>query len=188
MKNIISKVIPNVITINEVGLKGNKKCSIQGYNTYTRNRQLLSTGGIATAIKNDESQFCLKVDEGENDDEFIITRHSQFQKPINIINVYGEQEGRNSNQDIEERWLRICHQLKIIEDRNEEALFLGDMNKLVGNGPFGVIGNNPKVTFGGKLVNRLLSSEKYILVNNSSKCKGGPFTRVDPSNNNCKSY
>ena len=61
------------------------------------------------------------------------------------------------------------------------------MNKLVGNGPFGVIGNNPKVTFGGKLVHRLLSSEKYILVNNSSKCKGGPFTRVDPSNNNCKS-
>ena len=90
-------------------LKGNKKCSIQGYNTYTRNRQLLSMGGIATAIKNDESQFCLKVDEGENNDEFIITRHSQFQKPINIINVYGEQEGRNSNQDIEERWLRICH-------------------------------------------------------------------------------
>ena len=65
MKNIISKIIPNVITINEVGLKGNKKCSIQGYNTYTRNRQLLSMGGIATAIKNDESQFCLKVDEGE---------------------------------------------------------------------------------------------------------------------------
>ena len=71
MKNIISKVIPNVITINEVGLKGNKKCSIQGYNTYTRNLQLLSMGGIATAIKNDESQFCLKVDEGENNDELI---------------------------------------------------------------------------------------------------------------------
>ena len=55
------------------------------------------------------------------------------------------------------------------------------MNKLVGNGQYGVDGNNPKVTFGGKLVHKLLENRKYLLLNNSQKCNWGPFTRVDPS-------
>ena len=49
-------------------------------------------GGIATGIRKDESQFCLKVDEGENNDEYLITRHCQFLKPINISNCYGEKK------------------------------------------------------------------------------------------------
>ena len=61
------------------------------------------------------------------------------------------------------------------------------MNKLTGNGPYGVENNNPKVTFGGKLVQQLLMDGKYLLVNNSSKCIGFPFTRVDPSDKNNKS-
>ena len=73
-----------------------------------------------------------------------------------MYNVYGEQESRNKNYEIEERWFRICDQLEIIEDRNEEDILIGDMNKLTGNGPFGVRNNNPKVTFGGKLVHQLL--------------------------------
>ena len=154
LKYILSAINPNAVILNEVGLRGNKRCSIQGYNTFTRNRKNLNMGGISTAIRKDENQFCLKVDEGENDDEFLITRHCQFLKPINICNVYGEQESRNKNYEIEERWSRICDQLKIIEDRNEEVILIGDMNKLIGNGPFGV--KNNKVTFGRKLVHQLL--------------------------------
>ena len=93
----------------------------------------------------------------------------------------------NKNYEIEEMWLKICNHLKIIEERNEEGILIGDLNKLVGNGPLGVKDNNPKVTFGGKLVHKLLETGKYLLLNNSSKCKGGPFTRVDPSNINIKS-
>ena len=144
-------------------------------------------GGIATAIRNDEKQFCLKVEEGEDNDEFIITRHGQFLKPINICNVYGEQEGRNQNHAIEERWAKICNHLKVIEERNEEAILIGDMNKLVGHGPLGVENNTSKVTFGGKLVHRLLEDGKYLLLNNSKKCTGGPFTRIDPSDSKTKS-
>ena len=136
--------LKNIVNVNEVGLQGNKKCSIQGYNTFTRNRKSMKMGGIATAVRKDENQFCLKVDEGENNDEYIITRHCQFLKPINVINLYGEQEGRNKNNEIEERWLKICDQLKIIEERSEESLIIGDFNKLVGNGPFGVKSNHSK--------------------------------------------
>jgi hypothetical protein len=68
IKHIVKQLSPNVITLNEVGLRGNKKCIIQGYDTFTRNRKYQNMGGIATGIRKDESQFCLKVEEGENDD------------------------------------------------------------------------------------------------------------------------
>ena len=83
--------------------------------------------------------------------------------------------------------MKICDHLKIIEHRTEESLIIDEFNKLVGNGPFGLKGNHSKETCGGKLVHKLLAIRKYILVNNSSKCKGGHFTRVDPSNPNIKS-
>ena len=144
-------------------------------------------GGVATAIKNDDKINAIKIDEGLEKDEFLITRHSQFQIPINVINVCGEIECRSSKNEVEERWERILEKIAKIESLNENLIFLGDMNKHVGNGIYGVKGNNEKVSFGGKLVHRLLSSGKYILVNNTSKCEGGPFTRVVPSNPNSKS-
>ena len=57
----------------------------------------------------------------------------------------------------------------------------------MGNGEHGVQNNNPKVYCGGKLIHDLLETEKFILLNNSEKCSGGPFTRVDPSNPEVKS-
>ena len=49
----------------------------------------------------------------------------------------------------------------------------------MGKGEFGVKGNNGKVSFGGQLIHQLLAGGKYVLVNNTEKCQGGPFTRVD---------
>ena len=39
MKNIIQQIKPNVITMNEVGLRQNKKLSMRGYECYMRNRK-----------------------------------------------------------------------------------------------------------------------------------------------------
>ena len=68
-----------------------------------------------------------------------------------------------------------------IEAAKEALILIGDLNKLIGNGEHGVKGNNDKVSHGGKLIHNLLSGGKYMLVNNSEKCTGGPFTRVDPA-------
>ena len=43
-------------------------------------------GGIATTIKENEKQYAIQIDEGGEKDEFLITRHSQFIKPTNVIN------------------------------------------------------------------------------------------------------
>ena len=48
---------PNIVTINEVGFRKDKKVSISGYSSYTRNRKNNENmGGVATAIVNEENQ------------------------------------------------------------------------------------------------------------------------------------
>ena len=132
-------------------------------------------GGVATAIRKDEAG------------EFIITRHAQFVNQINIINIYGMQEGRNSRDDIADSWNVILEHLNKIEKAGEESIIIGDLNRLIGNGEFGVKDNNPKVSAGGNLILNLLKTEKFLLLNSSNKCCGGPFTRIDPSNPKIKS-
>ena len=188
VKNIISKIKPNVITMNEVGLRKNKKVSLAGYTCYTRNRQNNeSMGGVATAVIDEENSSTIKTLEGNDKDEFIVTRHSQFQRPINIINNYGETESRTDRAEIEEKWSRLTKILKDIENKGEEAIFIGDQNKLIGNSTKGMETNNSKVSFGGKLVLELVSEGNYVLVNGLEICKGGPFTRVEPNNPSVKS-
>ena len=174
--------------MNEVGLKKNKKVNIAGYNCYTRNRKNNeSMGGVATAVVDEEKLSTLKICEGEDKDEFIVSRHSQFMKPINVINCYGEQESRTEKGVIEEKWARLTKVLKDIDTRNEEEILIGDLNKLIGNNESGIKENHPKVSFGGKLVLELVADGNYHLVNSSEKCEGGPFTREEPNNPDIKS-
>ena len=132
-------------------------------------------GGVATAIKKDEQMFTIKVNEGLEKDEFILTRHCQFNPPINILNIYGEIESRSNVKLIEERWNHILEIVSKVETQQESIVILGDMNKAVGNGQFGVKGNTEKVSFGGKLIHNFLSGGKYRLVNNTEKMYWWPL-------------
>jgi exonuclease III len=158
--SIINGVNPNLVTINELGYKKDKKLSIPGYLCYNRNRACQNMGGVATAIRKDEQIYSLKVDEGIDNDEFILTRHSQFNPPINVLNIYGEIESRSNVKEIEERWCRLLEIVSKIESRNEAIILIGDMNKAVGNGEYGVQGNTNKVSFGGKMIHNFLSGGK----------------------------
>ena len=142
--SIINGVSPNIVTINELGYKKDKRLSIPGFLCYNRNRPLQNMGGVATAIKNEEKMFTIKVDEGMNKDEFILTRHSQFTPPINILNVYGEIESRSNTKEIEERWGRLMKIVSRIKACNTSLVLIGDMNKEIGNGQYGVKGKQTK--------------------------------------------
>ena len=62
----------------------------------------------------------------------MITRHSEFFIPINLINIHGEQECRTKEMDIESRWSRIFEEIVKIENRKESCVIIGDLNKKVG--------------------------------------------------------
>ena len=81
----------------------------------------------------------------------------------------------------------MLKELSKIKARGEECLLIGDLNKLVGNDQYGVIGNKDKISYGGQLLRELIATEEYCLVNNMDIACGGPFTWVDPADANNKS-
>ena len=180
LKSIIDdpQVDPDMINLVETNLKKSSKLDIDGYKCFNRNRQNKHMGGVATLVKEEDLKDTLKVSEGPSDNEYLVTRHSQFHVPINIIVVYGEQESRSKCDEIQRKWDEVMEEVKKIEARDEACIVLGDFNKAVGNI---IPGNHEKVSSGGNLVRKFLENDKYILVNSSTKAKNGPFTRYDPS-------
>ena len=94
----------------------------------------------------------MKVSEGRDDYEYIVTRFNHTVPPINMVNIYGTQESRTTDSDIEKSWLRLMKDVKDIETRWEAVLIIGDTNRAIGDGEFGVKGNKSKVSFGGGLI------------------------------------
>ena len=128
----------------------------------------------------------LKVSEGKKNNEFIVTRHSQFKVPINIINIYGDIESRTPVDVIDNKWEEILKEISKIEAREELLILIGDLNKHV---PMtnSKSDTKKKASHGGKLIEELLENEDYILVNNTDKTKGGPNTRYSPEDPNDES-
>ena len=172
------EVNPDVVNLVETNLKKSSKLEINGYKCFNRNRRHKNMGGVATLVRKSEANDVLKVSEGSDDNEYLVTRHSQFLVPINIIIVYGEQETRYKAEDIEKKWDEVMAEVKKVEAREEAVIVLGDFNKAVGDV---IPGNNEKISFGGGLVRKFLDTDKYILVNSSVKANGGPYTRYEPN-------
>ena len=63
-------------------------------------------GGVATLVKAEHSVSTFKVSEGKNV-ECIVSRHGQFKPAINVVNVYGSQESRLSNDDLKDEWEEV---------------------------------------------------------------------------------
>ena len=86
---------PDVIILNETALRGTNKAKIEGYFTFSRNRVSKAMGGVATMVDDHLKSNTVKVSEGVDDDEYIITRIDKCSPALNIVNIYGEQEGRS---------------------------------------------------------------------------------------------
>ena len=121
-------VNPDVINLVETNLKKSSKLDIEGYKCFNKNRQNKNMGGVATLVRESDLKDTLKVSEGTGNNEYLVTRHSQFSVPVNIIVVYGEQEGRSKAEDIERKWDEVMEKVKKIEARDEACILLGDFN------------------------------------------------------------
>ena len=166
---------PDIHTVNDTALKGNMKIKIPKYFCYSKNRDK-NKGGVATVVADYLNPNTSKVTEGRERDEYIITRIDITEPAINIVNIYGSQEGRTDKDEIEKSWLRLMEDVKQIEERNEDVLIIGDLNRAVGSGPLGIKGNKEKVAQGGQLIRNLIETDQYILINNLDVVQGGPWT------------
>ena len=130
--DIVEVENPDVLVINETALKGNRKVKIPHHFSYTKNREK-NKGGVATVIANYLKTNTVKVGEGKEGNEYLITRFDHTVPAINLINIYGEQEGRTPAIEIEKGWLRLKSDIEEIESRSEAIIIMGDMNRHIGN-------------------------------------------------------
>ena len=89
LRGIIGYVKPSVITLNETMLINDRKLNLDGYKCFEANRNCRSGGGVATCVSEADRCYTLKVGGEKSDLEMVITRHSQFVTPVNVLNVYG---------------------------------------------------------------------------------------------------
>ena len=59
------------------------KLKLDGYKGFSKNRQNGNMGGVAVLVKEEDNDNVIKAAEGSDDNEYIVTRHSQFAVPIN---------------------------------------------------------------------------------------------------------
>ena len=99
------------MTLNDTNLNGKLKVKVPGYFSFNKNREKYK-GGVSTVIANHLKHSALKVKEGEDDDEYIITGFDNTIPALNIVNVYGSQESKTNNDEIEKSWYRLMRDIK----------------------------------------------------------------------------
>ena len=144
-------------------------------------------GGVATFVANDLKQNAVKVKDGVDNDEYLVTRLDHVSPAINIMNVYGGQESRMTKQEIQNNWIRMKAEIREIKDRGEGIVLIGDFNRTVGSGQLGVRGNNNTISYGGEMLWELLMRNEHYIINNSDKTEGGPLTWVSRVDSNIQS-
>ena len=169
---------PDILTLNDTNLKGNLKVKVPGYFSYNKNRDK-HKGGVATVIANHLVHNTMKVAEGTDEDEYIITRIDKTIPAVNIVNIYGTQESRSTKDDIDKSWYNLMKDIKDIEGRKEAVIILGDMNRHVRSGEYGIQGNKNYISYGGQYIRKLIQDRQYILINNLDIVQGGPWTWQD---------
>ena len=187
LRKLLKRLKPSVVALNETQLAGNAKINITPYTWWTKNRNKKG-GGVATGVAQELKDKAIGAGEGINKDEYIITRIDAFSPALNIVNCYGEQRSTKV-EEVEEKWSRLVKELESIRSRGEYCVLLGDLNKLVGSGEWGVPDNHDDVSPGGRLLRGLLATKNWVLVNGlgGELVQGGPFTREDPANKDKKS-
>ena len=161
--------------MNETALKGKRKVRMKNYFSFCKNREK-AKGGVATVVSNYLRPHTVRVCEGKEEDEYIITRLDHVVPPINIVNIYGQQESRAAKEEILNSWVRLRDDLGAILARGEALLILGDMNISVGSDELGVSGNHDRVSYGGQLVRNFMKENNLTIFNNL--VDGEPWTWV----------
>ena len=94
----------------------------------------MAGGGICSAMVGSLKEETVRVGEGGDEDEWQVVRLNYISPAITIFNVYGEQEGRASKEEVRAKWGRLLKDLEEARLRGDHCLLVGDMNKQVGNG------------------------------------------------------
>ena len=80
------------------------KVNMDAFLTYSKNRNMSRV--LISTVKH-EAQHVIKIKEGDNEDEFILVKHDKFKLALNVLSIYGKQEGRSQNKTKMEKWTKF---------------------------------------------------------------------------------
>ena len=83
LKKILRKVKPSMILFNETLLTGKANIKLTPYSSWCKNRTEKGGGGIASGVRQEYKDCSVQAGEGQEDDEYIITRVECFQPALN---------------------------------------------------------------------------------------------------------
>ena len=175
----------DIVCVSETNVHGTKKIKLKNYVSFTKNNpNKKSMGGLMTGVKDEIKHAAVKVSENSEGDEYLVVRLDHVEPPLNVINIYGQQEGRDGQigkERVLESWGKLKKELCLIEMRGEAVIICGDYNRAVGAGKMGIEGNKERISDGGHLVRNLVEDGEFFFLNNLDVADSGPWTRVDPA-------
>ena len=92
------------------------KAYLRSYTMWSKNRTEKGGGGVATAVAHEFRDSTIGAGEGEDDDEYLVTRIESFNPALNVINCYGEQRTLK-NDTVEAKWGRLLNDMEAINEQ-----------------------------------------------------------------------
>ena len=114
-KEIVEKINPDIIILNETMYRNNERTNIRAYKPYTNNREGKSGGGIEILVRKTIENKTLQITEGSPGIEELTIRTETKNRTINIITLYGKIEGRESKENIKKQFSYLEEHIKRIE-------------------------------------------------------------------------
>lgn len=135
---IVARENIDVICLCETFMSASKFPELPGYISYFRNRSKKSAGGIALLIKQEKARYAVKLDVGEEDNEFLTVKFTNCQPHLVMIVYYGCQ----AREGVDKVKLHISQLLETAQkymDQGCNINIVGDFNLHIGNS---VVKNN----------------------------------------------
>jgi len=142
---------PTFVIFNETFCENEENVKVAGYKTYSKNRNNRKGGGICILVEESWNAKCVEVkDERLEEEEILIVKVHKGRCPLNIMTTYGKQErGEAEAKEDIARQIDMWEQIIIeMQQKEENILWIGDLNVKVGNDDQGIKGNHAEITHG----------------------------------------
>ena len=107
-EDVVDALQPDVINLEETLLRNKAKINIKDYVSFSQNRvDGGGGGGISASVAAHLKQFVTLVSQDTHHDEYMVTRLDHVKPALNIVHIYGQNEGRAGQAKILAGWTKI---------------------------------------------------------------------------------
>ena len=181
VKNVLLSEEYDVAIFTETQCSGSSNIRIPGYVNYFRNRESKSKGGISVYVKDKWANWCMKLESGDGDNEFMVVKIEAFNPAIVVVVYYGVIENRTPTAKVLQMQGELFNTIKEYADQGMSIQWAGDFNNHIGKA-HGLTLNTSDESTGGRNLVRFVEEESLSIVNKRHQA----HTHIDASKGKSK--